>query len=270
MRVGIAQMNCGVGEVTDNTNRLLGFVDQAKHAGCDTVVFPEMSDTGYLMPVILETASFWTEGPVAALREAAHKCGINIVAGVSERTDSTVFNSIVAIDRNGEIVAKYRKTHLITAEPMLEHHHLGSGDELVVGEVDGIKAGFLTCYDIRFPEISRLLTDAGAQILFLPSAFPLVRVGHWKTLTEARAIENQVFVVAANRIGNDGPGLTFCGASRVIDPYGTIIAAASEIDEKLLVADLDLGQIACTRKRLQVHQDRRPDLYARPVRVLHA
>jgi predicted amidohydrolase len=261
MRVGVVQMDCAVGDVAANVRAMEAFIQRSADLGCGLVVLPEMSDTGYLMEAILETASDWSTGPVVHLREAARTHAVHVVAGVSERAEGTVYNAVVSIDPAGEIVTGYRKTHLITVEPMLEHLHLGSGDRLVLSQIHEARVGFMTCYDVRFPEVARQLTLAGAQIL-VPSAFPLLRVGHWRVLTEARAIENQLFVVAANRIGTDGPGLTFGGTSRVIDPYGTVIAAASEIDETILVCEIDLARIALTRERMQIMEDRRPELYA--------
>jgi len=268
MRVGVAQINCEVGSISANTEKMLRLVQDAKQSGCDAILFPEMSDTGYVMPVILQTASPWTEGPAVALRRAAEKHRLYIVAGLSERDGPSVFNSIAFIGPDGSILGKYRKTHLVTAEPMLEHRHLKAGDELVLGHIGGILVGFMTCYDVRFPEIACNLAAAGAEIIFLPAAFPLIRIAHWKVLSEARAIENQLFIVAANRIGTDGPGLAFGGASRVIDPQGALLASASETEEKLLLVDLDLGVVKQTRAQLQIHQDRRPDLYAKPVKIL--
>ncbi len=266
MRVGIAQIDCEVGDLDLNTKNMVEYVEEAAGRGCSVIVFPEMSDTGYLMPVIVERGASWESGPIVQLREAARRNGIHVIAGLSEREGNSVFNAIASISPEGDLKARYRKTHLITAEPMFEHHHLGTGEDLILSEVGGITCGFMTCYDVRFPEVSRCLTLAGAEVIFLPSAFPLLRLSHWKTLTEARAIENQLFVVAANRIGTDGPGLTFCGASRVIDPYGTILTSASEIEEKLLIADLDISKVVETRMRMQVLKDRRPELYAREVR----
>ncbi len=270
MRVGVVQMDCEVGSIVPNVKKIEEYITRSADAGCDLVVFPEMSDTGYLMTSIVETASTWDTGPMEIIREAARTRSIHVIAGLSERTEDGVYNAIASVDQAGSIVAKYRKTHLITAEPMFEHHHLGSGDQLVVSSAVGASVGFMTCYDVRFPEIARNLTLAGAQIIVCPAAFPLLRLGHWKVLTEARAIENQLFLVAANRIGTDGPGLVFAGCSRIVDPYGTVIAAASEIDESLIVEDIDLTRITTTRGRMRIMQDRRPDLYSREVLTDHA
>lgn len=266
MKLAIAQVDCQVGDLAANTKMMLEYVGEAAANACDVVVLPEMTDTGYLMPVVVEKAAAWeSDAPFGALREAAAENSIHVVAGLSERDGNTVYNGIATLGPTGELVTKYRKTHLVTVEPMFEHHHLGSGDELVVGPLAGTQAGYMTCYDLRFPEVARCLALDGAQMIVLPAAFPRVRLTHWTTLIQARAIENQVFVVAANRVGSDGPGLTFCGASRVVDPYGTIVASASEIDETLLVTEIDLERVQRTRARMQVMKDRRPELYGRTV-----
>lgn len=115
------------------------------------VVLPEMCDTGYVMPVIVDKGSTWETGPIVDLREAASRVGVHVVAGLSERHNNRIFNAVASIDGEGRICAKYRKTHLITAAPIFEHRFLAAGDELVVSDVSGACAGFMTCYDVRFP-----------------------------------------------------------------------------------------------------------------------
>jgi len=261
MKIAAVQFAVTPGAVESNTEKMLDYLASAHQRGADVVVFPEMSDTGYDMPLILQTAQSWDGGTIRVLREAAKDKNINVVAGVSERTADGVFNSTAIVDRCGDISGKYRKTHLITAEPMLEHHFLKAGDKLGIAEIEGIRCGFMTCYDIRFPEIARTLSIAGAEILFIPSAFPLVRLPHWTVLLAARAIENQVFIVACNRVGTDA-GVTFCGTSMIIDPYGTLVASASTIHEGLIEGDVSLNMVQTVRAQIKVHQDRRPSLYA--------
>ena len=140
----------------------------------DTLIFPEMSDTGYDYLVMLDAAQTWDAGTIPALCEAAKKRKLNVMAGVSERTKDAVYNSIVVIDRAGEIVGKYRKTHLCTAEPFVEHQLFGSGSELLQLKIDDVKSGFLNCYEIRFPEIARTLAMGGSTVIFVVSAFPMV------------------------------------------------------------------------------------------------
>lgn len=260
MKIAAAQIITTPGAVQDNTKKMLDYIDRSASLGSDVVMFPEMSDTGYDMPLIMSSAQSWDEGTVPALQASAKRYGINVIAGVSERTNEGVFNSTVIINREGSISGRYRKTHLITAEPMLEHRFLKAGESLGIAEVEGVLCGFMTCYDIRFPEIARTLSLKGANILFVPSAFPLVRLTHWTVLLNARAVENQVFVVACNRIGIDA-GVSFCGTTTIIDPYGAIIASSSAIHETLVAGEIDLEMIKTVRSQIKVHQDRRPALY---------
>lgn len=260
MRISAVQMDCVTGDPARNCEKMLGFIEAAASDRADIVVFPEMADTGYDMQQILRSASDWSAGPVQRLCSAAAKYGINVIAGLSERAGDDVYNAMAVIDRTGKIAGRYRKTHLITAEPMLEHKFLKPGDALGLAELEGITIGMMTCYDVRFPEVARTLALAGAKILFIPSAWPLVRLPHWQCLTAARAIENQVFVVAPGRIGAEG-GSVFAGTSVIYNPYGVLLASASQIYERRITADLDLGEIDLVRSQVQVHRDRRPDLY---------
>lgn len=261
MRVAAVQISVTPGDIESNTTKMLTYLAAAARGGADVVVFPEMCDTGYDMPIILQSAQTWDTGTVLALCKAANDHNVNVIAGVSERTDKGVFNSAAIINRHGDILGRYRKTHLITAAPMLEHQFLKAGDKLGMSEIEGIHCGFMTCYDIRFPEIARTLSIAGAEILFIPSAFPMVRLPHWTVLLSARAIENQVFVVACNRVGTDA-GITFCGTTMIIDPYGTVVASGSAIHEGPILGDINLNMIQTVRSQIKVHQDRRPALYA--------
>lgn len=268
MKIAMAQMEVFSGKPSENTQRMETTIANAAQRGVDVVVFPEMTDTGYDMPTILKNASDWSSGPAQRLRSAADKHNINVIAGISEKDSSGVYNAIIVIDRNGDVVGRYRKTHLITAAPMHEEKFLGFGEELVICLLDGVKIGLMTCYEIRFPEIARRLAFSGAEILVIPAAFPLVRLPHWEILTRARAIENQVFVAAISRVGSDfSDSLQFCGTSTVYDPYGAVLASSSQIHESLVTANLDLNQIKVVREQIKLHQDVREDLYAQEVRV---
>jgi len=121
----------------------------------------------------------------------------------------------------------------------------------------------MTCYDIRFPEMARRLALSGADLLVVPAAWPMVRLEHWKTILACRAIENQVYVAAVNRVGQDN-SLQFCGASRLLDPYGIVLGSASEIDETLFTGEVSKARISDIRDRLKIYQDRREDLYSKP------
>jgi omega-amidase len=260
VRISAVQMDCVSGDPARNCAKMLGFIERAAKDGAGIIVFPEMSDTGYDMHQILRSASTWGEEPMRELCSAAKGYGINVIAGLSERDGDAIYNSTAVIDRTGHVVGRYRKTHLITAEPTFEHRFIKPGDALGFAELESVPIGLMTCYDVRFPEVARTLALRGAKILFIPSAWPLVRLPHWTCLTAARAIENQVFVIAAGRVGTEA-GSTFAGTSVIYNPYGVTLASASQIHERLITADIELRELEQVRGQIQVHRDRRPDLY---------
>ena len=261
MKIAAAQIACTLGDRSANLGKMRDFAARAKAAGAELVVFPEMADTGYSMRVIREQATAWSEGAVPELQKIARALAITIVSGVSEKEADLIYNSQVVIDATGANVAKYRKTHLFA--PIEEDKSCSPGHELVSVELGLMKVGLTICYDLRFPEIYRTLTlDRKVSAFIISSAWPFPRVEHQRILAMARAIENQSYVILANRVGVDD-GAQFCGSSVVIDPYGVAVAAASTDREELLVADLSLEVLAAVRERMPVFAHRRPDLYDR-------
>ena len=165
------------------------------------------------------------------------------------------------IDANGKIIAKYRKTHLVTAAPLDERPYFTAGDGFASCKIDKFNLGLGICYDLRFPEFYRTLAvNHGTNVLINSSAWPFPRVEHLRILALARAIENQSYLILANRVGTDD-GVTFCGTSAIIDPYGVIIASASADREELIQAELSEEVIASVRNRMAVFAHRRRDLY---------
>jgi predicted amidohydrolase len=220
-----------------------------------------MIDTGYSMPVIRSRANRWNNGFVAGLQEIARKLSIAIVAGVSDRDGSSIYNSQVLVDAKGDIVAKYRKTHLYAVAPVQEHTCFAPGDSFVSFKLGGLQFGFSICYDLRFPEMYRkLATEQNVSAFLISSAWPFPRVEHWCVLAQARAIENQAYIIASNRVGKDDD-LWFCGNSAIIDPRGVVIAAASADREELIQADVSQELVDSVRQRVQSLAHRRQDLY---------
>ena len=261
MKIAAAQIACALGDLDANLAKMREFSERAKKEGVELIVFPEASDTGYSMPVIRESAKAWTEGAVPALQAAARDFSITIVAGVSEREGDTVYNSQVFINPQGEIVASYRKTHLFVLAPNDESSCYTPGKKFVSVAAAGFNFGLSICYDLRFPEVSRALAlQHGADVLLISSAWPLPRVEHLRALAVARAIENQSYLVLANRTGVDA-GVTCCGTSAIIDPSGLILAAASGDQEELISADISPETIAGVRSKMPVFAHRRADLY---------
>ena len=261
MKVAAAQIACTLGEVGANLRKIDDFCSRAKGAGAELIVFPEMVDTGYSMRVIAQHASGWNEGAVPELRKIAQRLSIALICGVSEREGESIYNSQVFLDVRGEVIGKYRKTHLFTPPPLEEDKCFTCGDELAASDFGRLRLGLSICYDLRFPEVYRCLAvDHTANVLIISSAWPFPRVEHLRVLATARAIENQSYVILANRVGRDDE-TTFCGASAIVDPYGVVVAAASSDREELIYAEISEDVLRSVREKMPVFAHRREALY---------
>jgi len=233
--IAVAQFAPG-DDVDDNLERMSRLAGDAANRGALLVVFPEYSS--YFTPTLdANTAASWVEhaqtlhGPfVRALSELARELGIHLVAGMAERVpeeQKRVANTLVALDPHGELVAHYRKVHLYDAFGQRESEWIvpGSVEEPQTFPFAGFTVGLQTCYDIRFPEVTRRLVDAGADLVLVPSEWvrgPL-KEAHWRTLLTARAIENTVYLAAADHTPPVG-----VGNSMVVDPMGVEVAGLGE------------------------------------------
>jgi predicted amidohydrolase len=205
-------------------------------------------------------------------RDAARELGIDLVAGsVAERVDgdAKLRNTSLHIGPDGEVKAVYRKVHMFDVEVegtvYRESDHEAPGDDVVLSATaDGVELGLTVCYDVRFPELYRILAVRGARIVTIPAAFtvPTTR-DHWEVLVRARAIEDQCFVIAANQVGEHVEGLRSGGRSMIVDPWGLILAQAAD-SETVITADLDLDAQAAIRTRLPSLANRRPAAYRWP------
>jgi predicted amidohydrolase len=268
VRVGAVQLNA-----TEDTDRNLETADrlvrQAAALGADLVVLPEKWS-------VLGTDEQMTAGAeslegrcISWARSTARELGIELVAGsIVERVDgrSKSANTSVHVGADGEVRAVYRKLHMFDVEVdgdvYAESAHEDPGDEVVVSELPGgVKLGMSICYDVRFPELYRILAVRGAQVVTVPAAFTLATTrDHWEVLLRARAIENQCFVIAPNQIGAHPPGHRAGGRSLIIDPWGLVLASAPDI-ETAIVAHLDLDTLQSVRRRIPALTHRRPDVY---------
>jgi len=214
------------------------------------------------------------DGPaVTWARATARELGIDLVAGsFSERIagGERLRNTSVHVGPDGELHATYRKIHMfdVTVEGTVyrESEHEDPGEQLVVSPTaEGVELGLSICYDLRFPEMYRIMAIRGARVFTVPAAFtvPTTR-DHWEVLLRARAIEDQAFVVAANQIGEHAPGMRSGGRSMIVDPWGIVLAHAPD-RECHIVADLDLEAQARTRRALPALANRRPSAYSWPV-----
>ncbi|WP_308634461.1 carbon-nitrogen family hydrolase [Paenibacillus silvisoli] len=260
LRLAIIQMHVDAGNPDANFARLERKLNEAVQGAekPDLIMFPEMWNTGYALEQIEQIADIEGERTKAMLSDFARSNQVQIIGGsIAEKREGGVYNTIYAFDANGEVMADYSKIHLFRL--MDEEKHLQAGDKLGQLEVAGAQAGMMICYDIRFPELARKLALGGAKVLFVPAQWPNPRLHHWRTLLMARAIENQMFVIACNRCGTSGTS-TFFGHSLVIDPWGEIIAEAGE-EEVIVRAEIDLDTVDAVRAKIPVFEDRRPSLY---------
>ena len=261
MKVAAAQIFCALGDFDANVRKIRDFCGFAKKSGAELIVFPEMTDTGYSMPVIQKHAKKWKEGVATELQKIAKENSIAIVAGISDREGESIFNAQVLVNARGEVLGKYRKTHLVTAAPLDERVCFSPGSEFVACKIDNYQVGLSICYDLRFPEMARtLVVNHGADVIVNSSAWPVVRAEHLKILAVARAVENQSYFIIANRVGTDD-GVTFCGGSLIVDPSGKVIVAASPDREELIAAEISADVIAQVRNLVRVFDHRRPELY---------
>lgn len=261
MRVAAAQISCAVGDLASNLAKLRDFASRAKRSGAELIVFPEMIDEGYSMQMIKQHAVACEKGAVPEVQKIAKKLRIGMICGISDRDGESIYNAQVFVDASGKIVTKYRKTHLVTAAPFDERSVFSAGNELVTCKIDKFNAGLTICYDLRFPEVCRTLAVEHKVNLFITSsAWPSVRMDHLHILTRARAMENQCYLILANRVGTDD-GVTFCGSSAIIDPSGAIVASASVDREEMLEAEISNDVIESVRSQMAVFAHRRPDLY---------
>lgn len=258
MKLALIQMDMKLGESADNFAHAKALLRRAAALGADLALLPETWNTGFF-PADLAARSDRDGAAVKALcAPLARELQMNIAAGsVSDLRGGRVYNTAYVFDRTGACVASYDKAHLFT--PMGEHEHYTAGDRLVTFELEGHRIGLLICYDLRFPELSRSLTLAGAELLLLPAQWPAVRRYHWETLTAARAIENQVFLAACNSCGRAGETV-YGGRSRILSPLGEVLAAAGG-DEEIITAEVDFSALRDIRASINVLHDRRPEVY---------
>jgi predicted amidohydrolase len=268
VRAGAVQLNS-----TEDTGRNLETADRlvrdAAGRGAELIVLPEkwsVLGTGEH----LKAGAQPLDGPaIEWARSVARELGIDLVAGsIVERVPdrAKTSNTSVHVDPDGEVRAVYRKIHMFDVEVdgvrYAESEHEEPGDQIVVSELrGGAKLGMSVCYDLRFPELYRILAVRGAEVTAVPSAFTLATTrDHWELLLRARAIENQCFIVAPNQIGTAPPGNRSGGRSLIVDPWGLVLASAPDT-ETAIVADLDFGVLRDVRQKLPSLANRRPQAY---------
>jgi predicted amidohydrolase len=227
-----------------------------EQAGADLVVLPELWTTGAFAYEEFGREAEPLEGPTyETMAKAASDAGVWLHAGsIPERDpDGPLYNTSLVFSPSGELAAAYRKIHRFgfdKGEAVL----MGAGQELVTVRLPGTTLGVATCYDLRFPELFRSLVDAGAEALVIPAGWPERRRAHWTLLAQARAVENQAFVLACGTAGTHA-GVPQAGHSIVVDPWGEVLAEAGA-DEEVLTVDFDPAKVAVTREQFPALKDR--------------
>ncbi len=247
LRVAAIQMEIVSGEPRKNMVRAEALLNEAAAQGAQAALLPELWTTGYTLDRIADIAREYGEMTLRFLQDTARRLNISIIGGsFPEMRPDGVYSACHIIGPDGSDLASYSKEHLF---PLLdEPQFLRPGTPGMVTQTPTGKWATLICFDIRFPESARQLAYKGARVLWVPAEWPLLRLEHWRTLLRARAIENQLFVVAANRTGQ-GDNAQWAGHSTIIDPWGNVLAEADE-EETVLVADLDMGIVDEVRARI--------------------
>ena len=267
--VAAVQLNSGE-DKEKNLKIACGLIDRATVLGARVVILPEMFNCYTTMAAMVRCAENVNGPTINALAKLAKENKINIICGsIFEKAekDGKAYNASVALNSEGEILEIYRKIHLFDVDisgevAFKESQGVAAGNKIVTVEIEGFIAGIAICYDLRFPELFRVLALRGAQIIFMPSAFTAATGRfHWEALLKARAIENQVFIVTANQFGTHPNGLKSYGRSMIIDPYGRVIAEAGTDGETVITSTLDMDLLKNIRKEMPLLQQQRKDLY---------
>jgi beta-ureidopropionase len=272
-RAGVAQFS-GSTNWEENIAAVRRLAAKAAEAGVNLLCFPELANTVYV-PFVEDRALFAlaepeSGGSVTAAREIARQHQLVLVYPFFERDGDNFYNSAIVFGPAGDKLTKYRK-HTVPSsrlfESATEQFYFRQGDLgfPVVSTPFGIRVGLIICYDRNLPEPARCAALNGAELLFVPVTTTQRARSRWELLLRARAVENVMFVAAANRVGKDrggAPEASYLGESLIVDPRGEVIGHGSASREDLVIADLDLECLRAQRRSWRFFEDRRPDGYA--------
>lgn len=267
LNIGIVQLEV-THDKSDNLKRAGEMILEAAGQGADLIALPEMFNCPYQQDCFPRFAEEITSGEtVAFLRETARKTGAYLIGGsLPERDGGKIYNTSLAFDPQGNLIAKHRKMHLfdIAIPGKIEFREsavLSPGDAPTVFKTEYGIFGLAICYDLRFPELFRLLVDRGASGVIVPAAFNMTTgPAHWETLFRARAIDNQVFMVGVGPSRNEKAGYIAYGHSLVVDPWGDVLWKAGT-GEEVAVVPVETERVIEVRERLPLLAHRRSDRY---------
>ena len=245
MKASILQFKSKFGDVLANFETVTKLMENFETNFSDVILLPELWSTGFYPSPLENFADHNGCKTCEFLSALANKYHTNIIGGtVIVEDDGNFYNRCFAFNRSGNLMAVYDKIHLFSMSG--ENEVFKEGDEIPIFYVDDTKVSIATCYDIRFPELIRAVSLKDISILFLPAAWPLKRLSHWQILTRARAIENQIFVVAANSFGH----------STIIDPWGEVLSEIKS-GEKIITVNINLEICTKIKSIMNVFADRR-------------
>jgi predicted amidohydrolase len=263
IKIALAQTSSKCGDKRENLKKIEKNVTQAKKQAADLVIFPELSLTGYVVRDQIYELAETIPGPSTQIIEnMARKTKTHIIFGMpelSEKTQATIYNTAILVGPGG-FIGKYRKMYLPTHSVFEEKRYFRPGYQTAVFKTELGKVGLIVCYDIFFPEVSRLARLKGAQLIVCISASPSVRRTFFEILTVARAIENTVFLAYVNLVGIED-GLQFWGGSRLVGPSGKVLAQAKHDEEDLVICDVDYADVRPIEAFVPTLKDLRPELY---------
>ncbi len=262
-RIALAQISCEQGNKEKNLETIRENVAKAKREGAQLVIFPELSLTGYVVRDQIYELAERIHGPSTRFVEGlAKESKLHIIFGMpeaSEKAQATLYNSAILVGPKG-FIGKYHKMYLPTHSVFEEKRYFRPGYQVAVFDTKLGKIGLVICYDIYFPEVTRLTRLKGAQLIVCISASPGIRRSFFETLTTARAIENTAFLAYVNMAGIED-GLQFWGGSRMIGPGGRIIAQAKYDEEDFVVAEVDYADAKSVEAFVPTLRDLRPELF---------
>ena len=257
VKIALGQFASIHGETQQNLNKMLTMTDQAAESGADLIVFPELAYSGYFCPSYqMQQCAEKQDGPfVQALREKAKDKSIHIIAGYPEAGDITgrLYNSCIFIDDDGNVIENMRKVYAWGKEKLV----FAEGKRYPVVKTKFGNVGMLICYDIEYPEPSRIETLKGAEIIVDCSVWSAPAERRWHVDLAGNALFNLLYVVGCNTIGEN-----LCGSSMIVGPDGEIRAMASRTEEELLVHEIDLGEILEIRSRIPYINDFKEDTFS--------
>ncbi len=256
LKAGVVQFDVKLGDLDSNLAPALEGIGFLGSQNADIAVLPEMWTCGFDNENLAAHAQK-TPAILEKLSETARQQNIMIAGSVPEASGDDIFNTLWLIDKDGSVAGAYRKVHLFSLTG--EEKYFRAGNQHMVCQTSAGPVGLMICYDIRFPELCRTLALKGALVVLVSAQWPLVRISRWNTLVSARAIENQIFMVAANRCGTEN-GLEFGGHSQIVSPLGNVLARG-DTNTRALCASLDFQELETCRNEIPSLEERIPEAY---------